>query len=144
MAGNVWEWTSSHYCRYDSPECGDSRRVIRGGGWDTVESQDVRAARRLDGHLDQHAGFRGVVGHRKGRQGPRHQVQRLGGMPGKTGREAGQSAQRDLHPATASGAHARQHKRTGRRPLAAPQRQRTPISVSSRWALSTSPICHCM
>jgi len=47
LAGNVWEWTSSHYCRYDSPECGDSRRVIRGGGWDTVESQDVRAARRL-------------------------------------------------------------------------------------------------
>ena len=47
LSGNVWEWTSSHYCRYDSPECGDSRRVIRGGGWDTVESQDVRAARRL-------------------------------------------------------------------------------------------------
>jgi eukaryotic-like serine/threonine-protein kinase len=47
LAGNVWEWTSSHYCRYDSPDCGDSRRVIRGGGWDTVESQDVRAARRL-------------------------------------------------------------------------------------------------
>lgn len=47
LAGNVWEWTSSHYCRYDEPECGDSRRVIRGGGWDTVESQDVRAARRL-------------------------------------------------------------------------------------------------
>ncbi len=47
LAGNVWEWTSSHYCRYDDPDCGDSRRVIRGGGWDTVESQDVRAARRL-------------------------------------------------------------------------------------------------
>jgi formylglycine-generating enzyme required for sulfatase activity len=47
LAGNVWEWTSNHYCRYDEPDCGDSRRVIRGGGWDTVESQDVRAARRL-------------------------------------------------------------------------------------------------
>ncbi|MFO0571100.1 MAG: bifunctional serine/threonine-protein kinase/formylglycine-generating enzyme family protein [Polyangiaceae bacterium] len=47
LAGNVWEWTSGHYCRYDAPDCGDSRRVIRGGGWDTVESQDVRAARRL-------------------------------------------------------------------------------------------------
>jgi formylglycine-generating enzyme required for sulfatase activity len=47
LAGNVWEWTSSHYCRYDEPECGDSRRVIRGGGWDTVESRDVRSARRL-------------------------------------------------------------------------------------------------
>jgi formylglycine-generating enzyme required for sulfatase activity len=47
LAGNVWEWTGSHYCRYSAPECGDSRRVIRGGGWDTVESRDVRAARRL-------------------------------------------------------------------------------------------------
>ncbi len=47
LAGNVWEWTSSHYCRYDDADCGDSRRVIRGGGWDTVESQDVRSARRL-------------------------------------------------------------------------------------------------
>ncbi len=47
LAGNVWEWTSSRYCRYDEPDCEDSRRVIRGGGWDTVESQDVRAARRL-------------------------------------------------------------------------------------------------
>lgn len=46
LAGNVWEWTSSHYCPYSEPECGDSRRVIRGGGWDTVESRDVRAARR--------------------------------------------------------------------------------------------------
>lgn len=47
LAGNVWEWTSSHYCRYGEPECADSRRVIRGGGWDTVESREVRAARRL-------------------------------------------------------------------------------------------------
>jgi eukaryotic-like serine/threonine-protein kinase len=47
LAGNVWEWTSSKYCRYDEPDCEDSRRVIRGAGWDTVESQDVRAARRL-------------------------------------------------------------------------------------------------
>jgi formylglycine-generating enzyme required for sulfatase activity len=47
LAGNVWEWTSSHYCRYDEADCEDSRRVIRGGGWNSVESQDVRAARRL-------------------------------------------------------------------------------------------------
>jgi formylglycine-generating enzyme required for sulfatase activity len=49
MAGNVWEWTESAYCPYpysDTPTCGDSRRVLRGGGWDTTDPQSVRAARR--------------------------------------------------------------------------------------------------
>src|SRR5262249_22407076 len=47
MAGNVWEWTDSPYCFYGKEDCGDSRRVLRGGGWDTTESLDVRTARRL-------------------------------------------------------------------------------------------------
>jgi formylglycine-generating enzyme required for sulfatase activity len=46
LAGNVWEWTETHYCPYDKEGCDDSRRVLRGGGWDTVESQYVRAAHR--------------------------------------------------------------------------------------------------
>jgi formylglycine-generating enzyme required for sulfatase activity len=46
LAGNVWEWTDSHYCPYGKDDCGDSRRVLRGSGWDTVESQYVRSAHR--------------------------------------------------------------------------------------------------
>ncbi len=46
LAGNVWEWTQSASCPYDKPDCGDSRRVIRGGGWDAREATDLRAARR--------------------------------------------------------------------------------------------------
>ncbi len=47
LAGNVWEWTSSAYCPYGNVNCGDSRRVLRGGGWDTTETSDLLAARRL-------------------------------------------------------------------------------------------------
>ena len=49
LAGNVWEWTASFYCPYPTKEgvgCGDSRRVLRGGGWDTTDRRDVRASRR--------------------------------------------------------------------------------------------------
>ncbi len=47
LAGNVWEWTDSHYCPYGKEDCDDSRRVLRGGGWDTVQSEYLRAAHRL-------------------------------------------------------------------------------------------------
>jgi formylglycine-generating enzyme required for sulfatase activity len=47
LAGNVWEWTDSPYCFYDEESCGDSRRVLRGGGWDTTDSENVRATHRL-------------------------------------------------------------------------------------------------
>ncbi|RLB64333.1 MAG: hypothetical protein DRI90_04825 [Deltaproteobacteria bacterium] len=49
MAGNVWEWTLDPYCLYDRPDCGESRRVLRGGAWNTPEGRDVRVARRHPG-----------------------------------------------------------------------------------------------
>lgn len=49
MAGNVWEWTASPYCPYDQADCGESRRVLRGGGWDIPEARDLRVTRRSPG-----------------------------------------------------------------------------------------------
>ena len=49
MAGNVWEWTASAYCRYDEGSCGDPRRVIRGGGWDSPDPDALRVTRRQPG-----------------------------------------------------------------------------------------------
>jgi formylglycine-generating enzyme required for sulfatase activity len=46
MAGNVWEWTSTTYCPYDHPGCGDARRVIRGGSWSLVDYLFVRLTDR--------------------------------------------------------------------------------------------------
>jgi formylglycine-generating enzyme required for sulfatase activity len=46
MAGNVWEWTSSAYCPYDHPGCGDPRRVVRGGSWSMVDYIFVRLTDR--------------------------------------------------------------------------------------------------
>jgi formylglycine-generating enzyme required for sulfatase activity len=46
MAGGVWEWTASAYCSYDHPECGDPRRVVRGGSWSVVDYSFVRLTDR--------------------------------------------------------------------------------------------------
>jgi formylglycine-generating enzyme required for sulfatase activity len=46
MAGNVWEWTSSRYCPYDTKGCADTRRVARGGSWEVVDWTFVRSADR--------------------------------------------------------------------------------------------------
>jgi len=46
MAGNVWEWTSSAYCPYDHPGCGDHRHVVRGGSWSLVDYLFVRLTDR--------------------------------------------------------------------------------------------------
>jgi formylglycine-generating enzyme required for sulfatase activity len=46
MAGSLWEWTSSPYCPYDHPACGDPRRVVRGGSWSVVDYTFVRLTDR--------------------------------------------------------------------------------------------------
>jgi formylglycine-generating enzyme required for sulfatase activity len=46
MAGNVWEWTSAAYCPYDKPDCGDARKVIRGGAWNNLVPSFVRSQDR--------------------------------------------------------------------------------------------------
>ncbi|MCA9620584.1 MAG: SUMF1/EgtB/PvdO family nonheme iron enzyme [Myxococcales bacterium] len=49
MAGNVWEWTASAYCYYDDKGCLESRRVLRGGGWDVPDAAAMRVTRRHPG-----------------------------------------------------------------------------------------------
>ena len=46
MADNVWEWTASPYCSYERQDCGDSRRVIRGGSWSFGDFLKVRLTDR--------------------------------------------------------------------------------------------------
>jgi formylglycine-generating enzyme required for sulfatase activity len=47
MAGNVWEWTANTYCpSYEGKSCAEDRKVIRGGGWNNVKADYVRAQDR--------------------------------------------------------------------------------------------------
>ena len=48
MAGNVWEWTTSYYCPYDRPSCGDLRRVLRGGAWSSGDPRLVTVSVRME------------------------------------------------------------------------------------------------
>lgn len=54
MAGNVWEWTSSYYCKYassgyDTKEC-EPTRVFRGGCWSFRAASMMRGSDR-DGDM---------------------------------------------------------------------------------------------
>lgn len=47
MAGNVWEWTAKTYCAtYDDKGCADDKKVIRGGAWNNIKAEYVRAQDR--------------------------------------------------------------------------------------------------
>jgi len=49
LAGNVWEWTESAYCRYPIHGCGNPNRVYRGGGFTNTSSQSFWGTTRMWG-----------------------------------------------------------------------------------------------
>jgi formylglycine-generating enzyme required for sulfatase activity len=60
MAGNVFEWTSSRFCRYGEP-CDSDQLSGRGGSWDYSNPANVRATSRAGGppgHKRDLLGFR--------------------------------------------------------------------------------------
>lgn len=59
MHGNVKEWTQDEYKSWNP--YAPSARVVRGGGWDTYDSEDLRSAKRfgvVESNFDQDLGFR--------------------------------------------------------------------------------------
>ena len=61
MAGNVWEWTSTPYARYDGSSSGGARIVLRGGCWDSYMAKSLRAANRIS---ETKSARRNVIGFR--------------------------------------------------------------------------------
>ena len=47
MAGNVWEWTSTPYARYDGSHASAARMILRGGCWDSYMPTSLRTANRV-------------------------------------------------------------------------------------------------
>ncbi len=47
LAGNVFEWTASAYSKDYSRQHATAARVVRGGGWNSYQPEDLRAAFRL-------------------------------------------------------------------------------------------------
>jgi formylglycine-generating enzyme required for sulfatase activity len=60
MGGNVWEWTSTTYARYDGSHASASM-VLRGGCWDSYMTKSLRAANRIS---EQTSARRNVIGFR--------------------------------------------------------------------------------
>ncbi len=61
LAGNVWEWTSTLYCRYDDAGCFSDQRVVRGSGFLQTNAIKARATRRnqdTEWHVSGDSGFR--------------------------------------------------------------------------------------
>jgi formylglycine-generating enzyme required for sulfatase activity len=61
MAGNVSEWTADLYCPYEAANCAEAARVIRGGGWFTGTTANMRGAVRFrvaPSLRDDYLGFR--------------------------------------------------------------------------------------
>jgi formylglycine-generating enzyme len=70
LAGNVWEWTASHWVGKSFKSETESAKdyVLRGGSWDNDEPSWVEAGQRMEsepGYRHHHVGFRCVVAERR-------------------------------------------------------------------------------
>lgn len=58
MTGNVDEWTSSYYCPYARPGCGDRRRTTRGGSSDFIGGTATSRTATAENTIGTGLGFR--------------------------------------------------------------------------------------